>query len=541
VAAEPVMTSRPLPYLASVFALAALYFGAAKLGLSLAFEAEQVSVVWPPSGIALAALLLFGYRLWPGIALGAFLANATTPHEPAWVAGGITVGNTLAAVLGAWLLHRLVGFRTSLVRLKDVLGLVVLAAGISTMVSATLGVTSLCLGRAQEWPNAWALWRHWWLGDAIGVLIVAPVLLTWGSWDRIRWQPRRVIEAVVLLIGLGEVCILVFAGGPGSTATGHPLEYTLFPFVVWAALRFGPRAWTSVTLVTATIAVLGTVNNSGPFAGGSVEESLILLDLYMAVVAVTALLLGATIAERRRLEAALREADRRKDEFLAMLAHELRNPLAPIRNAVEVLRHTRDDPERLESLRAVMERQVGHMVRLVEDLLDLSRITRGKVSLRRERLDLGEVVHTAVETSRPLIEAGRHELVLTPPPRLHVEGDRMRLAQVLANLLNNAAKYTPKGGRIGLAMAREADQAVLRVQDNGIGIPANMLPRVFDMFLQVDQDPERAHGGLGIGLTLVRSLVEMHGGTVEAHSAGAGQGSEFVVRLPLASLTPGPS
>src|SRR5262249_54569646 len=159
------------------------------------------------------------YRLWPGIALGAFLANATTPHEPPWVAAGITVGNTLEAVLGAWLLHRLVGFRNSLTRLKDVLGLVVLAAGVSTTVSATLGVTSLCLGGVQEWPRAWALWRLWWLGDAMGVLVVAPVLLTWSSWERIRWQPQRVIEAAILLIGLGEVSTLVFAGGPGPAAT----------------------------------------------------------------------------------------------------------------------------------------------------------------------------------------------------------------------------------------------------------------------------------------------------------------------------------
>ena len=240
------------------------------------------------------------------------------------------------------------------------------------------------------------------------------------------------------------------------------------------------------------------------------------------------------ITARKNAEEALQDADRRKDEFLATLAHELRNPLAPISNALGLLRLAENDVATFRQVRDMVERQMKHLVRLVDDLLDVSRITRGKIELRRERLDLAAAVQSAVETSRPHFEARQHELaVLLPETPLYVDGDLTRLAQVLSNLLHNAAKYTPDSGRITLSMARESAQVVVRVSDNGLGIPPDMLPRVFEMFAQVDKHLDRAQGGLGIGLSLVRQLVQMHGGTVEVHSAGLGEGSEFAIRLPL--------
>ena len=240
--------------------------------------------------------------------------------------------------------------------------------------------------------------------------------------------------------------------------------------------------------------------------------------------------------ERQANEQALRDADRRKDEFLAMLAHELRNPLAPIRNSLNILRLSHRSDPTVEQVGEMMERQVNHMVRLVDDLLEVSRITRGKIELRKELIELAAVVRSAVETGRPLIEARRIQLALSLPPEpLTLEGDPVRLAQVLANLLNNSAKYTDPGGQIWLSAHREGEGVMISVRDSGMGIPQDMLPRIFDLFMQVDRHADRAHGGLGIGLTLVKSLVEMHGGTVAAHSAGVGQGSEFIIRLPLAA------
>ncbi|MDG3008026.1 PAS domain S-box protein [Paludisphaera mucosa] len=249
----------------------------------------------------------------------------------------------------------------------------------------------------------------------------------------------------------------------------------------------------------------------------------------------------AVAIENARLYRDLQEADRRKDEFLATLAHELRNPLSPVRNGVQILRLGGPDGAARERTLAMMDRQIAHLVRLVDDLMDVSRVTSGKVVLRREPVDLRSVVESAVETSRQMIDAGGHglEVRLAATP-LTLDADRTRLVQVVANLLNNAAKYTPHGGRIELSAGRDGDWAVVRVADTGIGVPADMLPRIFDMFTQVGTSLDRAQGGLGIGLTLVRRLVEMHGGTVAAESAGPDRGAVFTVRLPLARDPQGP-
>ena len=242
---------------------------------------------------------------------------------------------------------------------------------------------------------------------------------------------------------------------------------------------------------------------------------------------------AAAALENARLYRDIQERDLRKNEFLAMLAHELRNPLAPIRNAVQILGQAKEQDSGTKWASDVIDRQVKQMVRLVDDLLDVSRITRGKVKLKTEPVDVAAAVASAVETSRPLIDERRHDLAVTlPASPLWVAADPARLAQILANLLNNAAKYTPEGGRITFMTEREGDAAVFRVRDTGVGIAAEMLPRVFDLFTQIDRSLDRAEGGLGIGLTLVHRLVEMHGGTVHVCSDGLGRGSEFVVRLP---------
>jgi PAS domain S-box-containing protein len=242
------------------------------------------------------------------------------------------------------------------------------------------------------------------------------------------------------------------------------------------------------------------------------------------------------IEDEKRAVEALRDADRRKDEFLATLAHELRNPLAPIQNSLQILKMPRVDAATVQRTRDMMERQVHHLVRLVDDLLDVSRVMRGKIELRRELVQLASVVARAVETAQPLIEAQGHQLKISlPPDSLLLDADPVRLAQVVGNLLTNAAKYTEANGRIWLSAERDGDVAVVRVRDDGIGIAPDMLPHVFELFVQADHATTKAQGGLGIGLTLVKNLVGLHGGTVEAHSDGLGKGCEFVVRLPLAA------
>ncbi len=290
--------------------------------------------------------------------------------------------------------------------------------------------------------------------------------------------------------------------------------------------------------------ILATVRKEGRWAGELVHtrrngeqlvvESRWALDRDETGKPTNILAINNDVTERKRAEEALRESDRRKDEFLAILAHELRNPLAPIHNSLHILRLTQHHDETTGRVVEMMERQVNHMVRLVDDLLEVSRITRGKIELRKELVEVAAIVRNAVETSRPLIDAGAHRLTLSIPPEpLTVNVDPVRLAQVIANLLNNAAKYTDPGGQIRLAVQREDSSVKISVRDTGSGISPEMLPRVFDLFTQIDRHADRSQGGLGIGLTLVKSLVELHGGTVEAMSEGLGRGSEFIVRIPL--------
>jgi signal transduction histidine kinase/ActR/RegA family two-component response regulator len=245
--------------------------------------------------------------------------------------------------------------------------------------------------------------------------------------------------------------------------------------------------------------------------------------------------LNETLEERvEERSVALREADRRKDEFLATLAHELRNPLAPVMNSLELMKDANGDVELVEQSRATVERQIGQMVRLIDDLLDVNRITRNKLELKLERVELAAILGHAVESCRPLYDRAGHELdIASPPEPIYLSADPVRLAQVFVNLLTNSCKYTEPGGQVWLSVVRQDNEVALTIRDTGVGIPREMLTKVFDLFTQVDRSLERTAGGLGIGLSLVKRLVEMHGGAVTAHSEGQDQGSEFVVRLPI--------
>lgn len=993
------MRSGQLARAGLLLALAAAYFLAARLGLSLAFGAEQISVVWPASGLALAALVLGGRWVWPGIALGAFLVNATA-NEPYWVAGLIAGGNTAEALLGAWLLERVIEFRPNLGRLKDVLGLTLLAAGASTTLSATVGVTSLCLGGVQSWAEWDRMWWTWWLGDALGDLVLAPVLFTWADWRRNgrRLASLFTIESVALAIGIATVSGLAFFGTVASSELEFPLNYAIFPLVIWSALRFGPRGSATAVLASIAINLLAAGTEMPRLAGEPIEEGLIQLQIFMAVVATTGLLLGAAAAERdaeegraklghavtmalaatdspdaaarqliaaacehldwdigavwtldasetslrlvevwqrpdrrhdkfaatareitftrgvglpgrvwlhqnavwiedvtrddnfpraavaelsglhaalafpillgtrflgvieffhRRIQppdpellatmsaigvqaglfierwraqealrhreheltdflesaaigiqwveadgtiawanrallellgyertefvghnilefhveratardalvrlvqsdavtdvetrlrakngstrdvhlssnvyreggrfaytrcfvrdvteskraeqatkfladagsllaaldepestlqematlavpmfadwcvvrmvepddtlrvvairhideakaelaatiyerypqrstlkfgashiaqtgsaelvseltpallratahddehyalleqlaiisymgvplrvrgrvvgvivfgmaesrrrfdgadlavaeeiarraslalenaqlyAEVRLADRRKDEFLAMLAHELRNPLAPICSALDVLKLPGVEAASVDEAHQLIDRQVRHLVRLVDDLLDLSRIMQGKIELRMERVDLVETVRRALETASPVVQAGEHELeIALPDESIFVDADPVRLVQILSNLINNAAKYTERGGKISVRCELDGRLGVVRVRDTGIGIAGHMLAPIFEPFFQADDAIRRAQGGMGMGLSLARRLAERHGGSIRAMSSGIGKGSEFIVRLP---------
>jgi PAS domain S-box-containing protein len=943
-------TSASLPrYWGVVAALAAIYLGAAKIGLRLALTAEQITLVWPAAGIALGAVLLFGSRIWPGIAIGAFLANLTTSHETIFTAAGIATGNTLEAIIGAYLLDRFVEFRRSLARFKDVLGLVVFAALISTAVSATIGVASLCIGGVHSWANFGSLWPIWWLGDAVGDVLVAPVLLVLSNVGHLRWRTSRVVEAAGLVVAFVITCLIVFADFWGLWADRGPgLKFLLFPFIIWAAVRYGQLGATLLSLAVSVIALVVATHGVGPIGSNLNDRSLAVLQGFIGVLSVSGLLLSAAMSERdtadrhraaahavtrvlaeatsleeaserivrtvcetlqwdagavwnldqeshllrcvtvwhqpilkipefeavtrrrefmpgqglpgriwasggaawipdvvsdtnfprapiaareglhaafgfpirlrdqilgaieffsreiqepddrllqlmtslggqigqfidrkrndaalraaqhqlqtitdtmaasvvrcsrdqryiwvsrnyaemlglstdeiagrpiaeimgaaayasirpyidrvlcgerveyearvdykaigsrwihavyvptydavdapdgwvavvtdytqrreledasrrlaaivessddaiigktleglitnwnpaaerlfgysqseilgkhvsilappeRRLEASeiigrirrgqhidqfetqrcrkdgtlidvsltvspihdaaghtigasiiarditerkrfereLLEGDRRKNEFIGMLAHELRNPLAVITNASEVLERMGSPEPRALKLHSMIMRQAHVLAQIVDDLLDVSRLSRGKIKLDKQPVEVSGIVARAVDAVRLLMQTKQHHMELpTALQSIWIESDPTRLEQILVNLLTNAAKYTDPGGRISLSVERDDGSVMFSVQDTGIGIAPEMMPRIFDLFAQADDSFARTQGGLGIGLFLVQTLVRMHGGTVTVASEGLGKGSMFTVRLP---------
>ncbi|HWH46629.1 MAG TPA: MASE1 domain-containing protein [Burkholderiales bacterium] len=515
--------------------LAAVYFMAAKASLLLAIPPGYATPVWPPSGIALAALLLFGSRMWPGIWLGAAITNFTIQGSPL-LAVLIGTGNTLEAVVAAALIRGYVSKRGEFETVEAVAMFVAFSA-LSALIAATIGSVSLkvtgTIQVSEFSSNAWI----WLQGDASGMMIFTPLILTWYLRPLPRWNPATWGEAAALGLSVVVATMLVFRG-LRTDGTAQPLAFVTLPFLLWAAIRFEQRAVTMAIAGIAGIALCYTVNGRGPFSLGSPDAVGLILLAYASTLVIIGLFLSVVIGQRRRAELAVRqrvhelqESERHVNEFLAMLSHELRNPLAPMVNALALMRQ---DSAQNPPMLGLLDRQVAHLSHIVDDLLDVSRITRGKIRLQKETAELGGMVARALESARPLIDGRGHALELDLGGEdLFVHADATRICQVALNLINNSAKYTPAGGRISISLRRDGSDAVLKIKDTGMGIPPKLLPRVFDLFIQGDRALDRSEGGLGIGLTIAKRIVEMHGGSTVAFSEGPGKGAEFVVRLPL--------
>ena len=782
-------------------AVAVAYVVAAQLGFLVAFVAEQVTTVWAPTGIALAALLLGGLRFWPAIWLGAFAANAGS-DAPLWTAFVLATGNTLEGVLAVSALRRLPSFDDGLRRVPDVLALTIIGAVLCTMASATVGVTTLCAAGVQPWERFGALWFDWWLGDALGALIVAPAILTCARhvWARPDWLHTA-------LFVTGGMTVTHFVFGQPIGVSPHPLEYVVFPIAIAAAVRGGLPVTALVVLGVSVVTIWHTVRGNGPFAGPQVHEGLILLQVFMGVLSGTALLVAAAVLERKtsergeraaaavlrerehmlmlaqraggvavfdwdvasetahcsaeffrifglppregtitsdewwgflhpddrqrmtrhlalaveghipaaadyrinaadgtvrwlsyagqvqggperrriigavlditdrkrleaelrlhadelsesrdvlalamrggamgawsrdlatdqvwwsseleeivgleagafnrteagffelvhpddqpavrqavddavarrtdyivefrfqhasgdwrwmegrgravyeddgmprmlygigiditsrkRAEMALREAikaaesaNHLKDQFLATLSHELRTPLNAILGYARMLQTNAIPPDKQPRAFDVIERNAVAQNGLIEDLLDMSRITAGKVRLDPAPIPVATVLREAVDGVKPAAEAKGMAFDLEIDAFAGaVVADTARLLQVFSNVLTNAVKFTPRGGRVGVLLRRDGGSVEIKVTDSGRGIAPEFLPHIFEPFRQADARFDRGHGGLGLGLAITKQLVDLHGGTIHAASDGAGQGTTFTIRL----------
>ena len=514
-----------VPDLGKASLLALVYLLLAKLGLTIQPVNAFASLVWAPSGVALAAMLLMGYRFWPSIAVGAVAANLWT-GAPLLVALGIGAGNTLEALAGAWVLRRIPGFRTSLDRLQDVLGLILLSGVLSTTISASIGVSSLVLGGVIPAGQAVTTWRVWWLGDLVGDLLVAPVLLTWNAPRPAGRRAARFVEGAVLAALVTVATMAIFERSETAMAA------LLSPFLVWAAIRFEQRGAARANLLVCAIAVWATARGHGPFAQDGAPQALFATQEFMALTVGTFLVLGAVIAERRRAEGELTRASAAKDRFLAALSHELRTPLTPVLAISSAL-------ERDAALPAAARRQIETLrknaeleARLIDDLLDLTRIAHEKLKLSPEPVEVGEALDQAFEVCRS--EVAAKGLIVERDPAgagRFVRADPARLRQVLWNLLKNAIQFTPAEGRIRIRVLQpEHARIAIEISDTGVGIEPTEVGRIFVPFQQL----ERRVGGLGLGLAISRALVEAQGGALNVSSPGRGHGSTFRVELPAA-------
>ncbi|MEX2109596.1 MAG: MASE1 domain-containing protein [Gemmatimonadaceae bacterium] len=515
---------------------------AARAGLMLDAVSGFASLVWAPTGIALAAVLLLGRRVWPGVFIGAFSANALT-GAPVLAAVGIATGNTLEAVVGAYALRR-AGFQHALDRLRDVLALILFAATLSTMVSATIGVASLYFAGMVAPRDIVETWRTWWVGDAIGAVLIAPLILVWATSPRLSVSSRRIGEAAGLIIGLVVASLLIYIvpiTGNGERL-GH--AYVFFPLLMWAAIRFGQRGAVTATVLVSAIAVAGTVLGQGPFVQQTLHESLFDLQVFMGVTAATFLVLGASVSERERSKEELRvardlarAANRAKADFLAVMSHELRTPLNAISGYAQLLELGVSGPltEKQTDAIARIRSNQQHLLTLIDDVLSFAKIEAGSIPLKSQPVSVCEAIDSLDAVLRP--DLLRQEVTLTWPgcdKTLAVKADPVKLRHVLLNVIGNAIKFTPPQGRIELSTLRSDDRVLIRVEDTGIGIPADLIGRVFEPFFQVQTGTTRQYPGVGLGLAIARDFARAMGGDITMKST-FGKGCVVTIELPIAA------
>jgi signal transduction histidine kinase len=520
--------------LAKLVGVAFAYWVAAHLSLGLALVHGQVTPVWPPTGIAVVALLVFGRRVWPAIFIAALAVNLPLGPTPLGAAI-IATGNTLAPLFATELL-KLVDFHRAVDRLRDAAAMIVLAGLVGMSVSATLGTSVLVLSGAVSSDNFWSTWAVWWTGDAMGVLLVAPFLLSlMPSLDAPPLNLRSGAELVLLLVGIGLVTYVLFEDR-------LRLEYLVFPLIMVAAWRFRLRGAAPAALIASGIAIWTTVQGTGPFADESLLSKMVSLQVFNVCVALTSFVLASFVTAYKRQEqmslmyAAANAASEAKGAFLNVAAHELRTPITVLNGYLSMLADGSlgQAPEQWEKPLGVLMAKTFELDKIVEDLLDASRIDANRMVLEREVVDLRGIVDDAVERARPraaLIEATLSEslgsdLVL-------VDADERRIGRVLDNLINNGMSYSHRPAHVTVEVSAQGGKGVVKVKDVGIGIPADHAEAVFERFYRrAGRGPDEVPG-VGLGLYISRQVAQQHGGDLVVASSAPGEGSIFALTLPL--------
>lgn len=539
--------------LSKAAALVAAYFLTGKIGLLLAALHSSVSPIWPATGFALAGLLIWGLEFWPAVFVGAFLVNVTSAlpeGTSAWLrivqALGIGTGNTLEAVAAAWLVNRFANGGKAFQRVSDVFRYTFLAGGLSTAISATIGTLTL-LGCGLLGGRIYAIgWLTWWLGDMVGAVLVGPLILLWARKPQTTLGINRTVEALTLLISVLAISALNFSGLVPFGAKHYPLAFFFIPFLVWAALRFGARGAATFMAVVAVLAINGTWHGYGPFAVTNQNGSLLMLQTFICVATLTALVLAAAVAERMRAEDMVRklnlELERRVEQRTAQLestnkeleafcysvSHDLRAPLRTIRGFSEVLLEQyrpQLDARGQDFLKRTCDAGL-QMDKLIEDLLKLSRVSRNELQMGRINLS---VIAQEITTELTRAEPGR-KVDFAIAPEMVASGDERLLRLVLDNLLRNAWKFTRKQEEARIEFGRSnGEGSPFFVRDNGVGFDMHYAGKLFGVFQRLHSAAEYA--GSGVGLAIVQRVINRHGGRVWAE-AKVNSGATFYFTLP---------
>jgi len=527
-------------------ALLAVYVVAGKYGLKLAFLNASATSVWAPTGIAIAAVLLAGYRVWIPIFIGAFLVNFTTAGNiitSLWIASG----NTLEAVAAGYLVNRYAGGTQIFLRVKNIFLYIVIAGVVATAISATSGVTVLALNGFVKGGNYGPVWLTWWLGDFVSALLVAPFILIWSMLPFPNLPPRRIIEAAIIL-GVSIVAMNVEFGGFLVPGTQHyQIVFLGTPLLLWATFRFGHHGAITVALITSGIAIFYTINGLGPFAFPDRNIALLLLQGYMGTIGITALILATVLFEQKGAEEEIRklniELERRVLErteqltstnkeleaFSYSVSHDLQAPLRAINGFAGILRE--DYGERIDDegrrLLLVIKDNTARMSRLINDLLSFSRLARRE--FERDEIDMTMLTRSVINEIGTSESASAPAFVVGSLPKIH--GDGAMLRQVMTNLLSNAIKFSAKaaGPRVEIGFRDDRRDTIYYVRDNGVGFDDRYAGKLFGVFQRLHTEEE--FGGTGIGLAIVQRIVQRHGGRVWAESP-RGQGATFYFSLP---------
>ncbi|EKD64481.1 MAG: Sensor protein [uncultured bacterium] len=507
-----------------ILVLFLLYVTTAIFGLNIEAVGGFATLVWPPAGISLAFLLLFGYQLWPGVWMGAFFANVLR-GAPESVAFGVATGNTLEAVLGVFILtHFIKGFNYSLSRLSDVLGLL-LVATVSTLVGASVGVSSLLLGGIISFSSSAQTFLAWWVGDALGDLIIAPLILVWSVPGAFRIPKSRLLEAILSIQLLFISGVVVFNGAFGLDTRNLPFTYLIYPVLVFIAIRFGQRGIVASMFILIIIAIWNTLEGYGPFAKESIFVSLLLLQFFMGVASVTFMILASFVSERKDIEA-------RKDEFVSIASHELKTPITSMKIFTQTLKRwlTLTDDKKSVRLLTRIDDKLNLLTKIVNDLLDVSRVRVGTLPLHKKVFDYDSMIKEAVEDIQMVSK--NHNIILRGRIKRKILGDPDRLNQVLVNLLTNAVKYSPSSDRVIVRTFSDEEKLTVGVQDFGIGIAEDEQKYLFTPFYRIKGARGERFFGLGIGLNIAKELVRQHGGKLWVESK-KGKGSTFYFTLPF--------